>query len=157
MIISEKANTIGAYAFYSIDKATKEKTLIMKKKNTITNTCLNTSALVFIGTFPIDNIVRYCALGTDNTTPAVSDTTLGTEVHRTYYVARDNPSNGVVTIDFYVTDSDYSGTIEEVGIFGGNSAGASADSGVLLSHVLWSYTKSANEELLIQYSITFSQ
>jgi hypothetical protein len=157
LIISEKANTIGTYAFYSINKATKKKTLITKKRNTITNTCLNTSALVFIGTFPVDNIVRYCALGTDNTTPTTSDPTLGTEVHRTYYVARDNPSNGVVTIDFYVTDSDYSGAIEEVGIFGGNSAGASVDSGVLLSHVLWSYTKSASEELLIQYSITFSQ
>ena len=155
--IQEKTNCIGTYAFYSIDKKTRNKTLICKKRNTITNVCLNVSALVFLGTFPTDNIVRYVALGTDNTTPTASDTTLGTEVHRSYYVANSNPSSGVVTIDFYITTDDYSGTIEEVGIFGGNSATASADSGILLSHVLWSYTKSSAEELLIQYTITFSQ
>lgn len=156
MELIDKPKILGTYAFYSIDKNTKEKTLICKKKNIITSTCLNNTALSFIGTYPTDNIVKYCAVGTDNTAVTASDTTLGTEIHRSYYVARSNPSNGVVTVEFYITESSVT-TIEEVGIFGGNSATSSANTGVLISHVLWDYDKSASEELLIQYTITISQ
>lgn len=147
---------LGTYKFFSIDKKTRHKKIVGFRKNIITNACLNNTALSFIGTYSVSNIIKYCAVGTDNTAVAATDKTLGTEVHRSPYVARANPSSGVVTIDFYITDAGVT-TIEEVGIFGGNTASQYADTGVLISHVLWDYDKSASEELLIQYTITISQ
>ena len=156
MKLTQSPKIFGTYKFFSIDKKTKYKKMIGFRKNIITNTCLNNTALSFIGTYPTDNIIKYCAVGTDNTAVAATDTTLGAEVHRSPYVARSNPTNGVVTIDFYITDTGVT-TIEEVGIFGGNTASQYSDTGVLISHVLWDYDKSSSEELLIQYTITISQ
>lgn len=100
--------------------------------------------------------IKYLAIGDDNTAVTASDITLGNEVHRSYYVLRERSSQKIITTEFYITDSEFNGTIEELGIFCGNEASDTTDSGNLLSHVLWSYSKSSSEELLVQYVLTIS-
>lgn len=145
----------GIYKFFSIENGIKR--AIDVKHNTIMNPCINQVAKAFIGYSLVDNYsIKWLAIGDDDTAITGNETTLVNEVFRTQYISRVNPSNGVVLGDFYITDSEYSGDIEEVGIFGGDGAISTEDSGGLVSRVLWSYTKSSSEEILIEYQLTIT-
>jgi len=92
--------------------------------------------------------IKYLALGTDNTAVTDSDTTLGTEIFRT--APTTGPSNtdtGEVTSEFVVLDSEAVATIEEIGIFAGSTATAAADSGTLVSRILWNKVKTNTMEI----------
>lgn len=75
-------------------------------------------------------IIRYCAVGTDNTTPTVNDTGLGAEVGRTgtTYTAEalTRPSDGVYEITRYVEfDFDQgNGNLTEWGFSSSSSVGS---------------------------------
>ena len=130
---------------------------IDEKHNVITTPCLNRLAMACVAyVFGSHYSIKYLAIGDDNTTVTAADTVLGNEVFRTQYVTRGNTSSKVAQGDFYITATDYTGDIEELGIFGGTSATSTADSGGMFSHVNWSYTKSSAEELLIEYQVTVS-
>jgi hypothetical protein len=151
MQVREKGGVYGEYRFFSIDPITKHRKPIGVKKNLIMDDTLNYIAKTFIGVYPTQCVVKRCCIGDDNTTPTAADEDLVSTVLCMEYISRSNPSNGVALLEFYIGRDDYVGDIEEVGIFGGfNSA-------ILLSRVLWSYTKSDAEEILIQYTITFSR
>jgi hypothetical protein len=125
--------------------------------NLITNICLESEAKIFMGIAP--NLwIKYMAIGDDNTAVAATDTTLGSEVFRTAYVSQAYSATGIVTSEFYITDTDANGEdIQELGIFAGNTATATADTGRLISHVLWNYgTKASGIELLISRIDTIS-
>ncbi len=57
---------------------------------------------------------------------------------------------GEILNEFQALDSEAVATIQEIGIFGGSTATASADTGTLLSRVLWNKTKSNSEELIFR-------
>lgn len=145
----------GLYRFYSIKNGNKK--LIDEKHNLIMDAVHISVATSFIGHNPTPSYqIKHLAIGTGTTPPVGTDTTLETEVFRMPFVVQDNPSPKVITTDFYITDSDYVGDIEEVGIFGGWASTDSANTGQLVSRVLWSYTKSSGEELLVEYQLTIS-
>lgn len=97
---------------------------------------------------------NYGALGTDNTTPANGDTTLGTETYRKATSSATNASNVAYLSNFY-TATEVTGTFEEAGWFIDGSA--AADSGELLSHFLTgSITKSSTETLTVESELTFT-
>jgi len=125
--------------------------------NLITNICLESEAKIFMNVSP-NLAIKYLAIGDDNTAVAATDTTLTNEVFRTSFVSQLYTTTGIVTTEFYITDSDANGEdIQELGIFAGNTATAIADTGRLISHVLWSYgTKSSGIELLISRIDTIS-
>lgn len=152
MNINNKIKVIGKYEIFENGKKIKE------FKNIITNLLLDEMIGILAGYVPnID--IRYLGIGTDNTAVTASDTLLGAEYYRSFYIARGltaPPTYGEVVTDFYITSGEGNTTIEELGIFGGNTANASIDTGVLISHVLWSYTKTSAVELLIRYTVTLS-
>lgn len=145
----------GLYRMYSIKDYVKKQ--VGEEHNLIMDACLNQVGKGFIGYSVFSDYgFQYLAIGDDNTPPGSADDTLGNELFRTPFVTTANPSEKIVTADFYITDTDFSGDIEEMGLFGGGDATSSADSGNLISSVLWSYTKSSSEELVIEYELTIS-
>ena len=115
-------------------------------KNRITNTALD--AIVNI----LDNIdpdldIKFLAIGTDNTPLDDNDTQLGNEIFRTQFLTSDNDAIGQFTTTFAVLDGEAVATWQEIGIFVGDSATTSPDTGTLLSRILFSRVKTALEEI----------
>lgn len=103
-----------------------------------------------------DTKIKYLALGTSGTTPATSDTHLGAEAFRKAATSYSTVTNGVVT-NTYLAPGDAVGVnIAELGWFAGPTATASANSGVLVAHTLYSHTKTNTESIQIQRTDTFS-
>lgn len=97
--------------------------------------------------------ITHCALGSNAAAPANGDTQLGTEVYRNAIASITNASNvGYATGFFGATET--SGTYNEAGIFS-NGTGT-ANSGVLLSHVAISITKSTSVTLTLDWTLTIS-
>lgn len=97
-----------------------------------------------------DITIKYLAIGTGNTAITDSDTVLDTEYFRTApSIAPANSGTGEVTTEFRILDNEGNCQIEEVGIFVGAAATGSADSGKLLSRILWSHEKTSSEELTL--------
>lgn len=102
-----------------------------------------------------DTGLTYCAIGTDNTAPAVGDTTLTTEAARLTITSKARTVNAVTYSTFF-TSAQSGYAIEEVGLFGHSTASASADSGEMMNHALVSYDNSAGSyDLTIDVVITF--
>jgi hypothetical protein len=91
--------------------------------------------------------IEYMALGTSNVAIANNQTQLGAEIFRTTPVQFDSLTTGTLTTKFIVLDSEAVGQIEEIGIFGGSTATGTANTGTLISRILWSRNKTANEEI----------
>lgn len=97
--------------------------------------------------------ITHCALGSSGTAVDNGDTQLGTETYRNAIASITNANNiGYATGFFTATET--TGTYAEAGIFS-NGTG-SANSGVIVSHILVSITKSSSETLTMDWTITFS-
>lgn len=145
----------GLYRMYSINKDTGLKEQIDEKHNLIMSDVYTKIANAFKNTYLAYYYkIEHLGIGDDNTTPTTADTALGNETYRVPYVVRQATGVGVMSTEFYITDVEFSGTIEELGIFGGVNSTITAGTGNLLSHVLWSYSKSTSEELLVDYQLT---
>jgi len=97
--------------------------------------------------------VNYVALGTDDTSPAVGDTTLGTETYRNTIASSTNSNNIAYFTGFFTMD-ECTGTYKEAGLF--SDATGVADSGILLSKVAIDVTKDNTETLTIDWTVTIS-
>jgi hypothetical protein len=122
--------------------------LHQKIKNRIMNTVLQQMIRVYQGQNP-DLEIKYLALGTSNTPITDTDTTLGNEIFRTAITEQNEVSLGTLRTEFVILDTEAVGLIKEIGLFGGSTATASANSGTLISRILWSKNKTNNEELNI--------
>jgi hypothetical protein len=91
--------------------------------------------------------IKYLAIGTSSVATTGTETQLGTEVYRIAVTTTNNPSNGVLYTSFTVADADYTGQIEEIGIFCGTTASITVNTGTLLARVLWSHNKVAGENI----------
>lgn len=103
-----------------------------------------------------DNL--YIALGSNTTTPAITDTQLGTEVVRKLQQSTTY-SGAVAYISTFFAATEATGTHREFGLFGNgttSTASASANSGILFSHVATNITVSATETLTVTFQITFA-
>ena len=149
-MIKEKIGASGKFDIYVNGK------LEASISNRLMNAVLDDLAECYQGTAP-DLEIKYLALGTGNTAVTNSDTTLDTEIFRTPVTSQTKTGTGAVQTDFVVLDSEAVASIEEVGIFGGASATASADTGVLISRILWSKVKTNSEELNIVRTDTISR
>lgn len=98
-------------------------------------------------------LITHCALGSSGTAPANADTQLGTEVYRNAIASLSNSANVAFATGFF-NAAETSGTYAEAGIFS-NGTGT-ANTGVLVSHVALSVTKSTSETLTLDWSFTLS-
>ena len=115
-------------------------------KNQITNTALD--AIINI----LDNIdpnldIKYLAVGTDGTALDPDDTTLGTEIFRASFDTSNKTATGEFTTTFTIFDSEAVGSWKEIGIFCGDSATSTADTGIMLSRILYSRDKTNSEQI----------
>ena len=115
--------------------------------NRVMDATLDVLANTLVGT--ASNIqIKYLAIGTGSTAITDTDATLDTEIFRTAPVSGPtNVSTGQIETEFVVLDTEAVAQIEEIGIFVGTTATGSADSGTLLSRILWSKIKTSQEEI----------
>jgi hypothetical protein len=98
--------------------------------------------------------LTYHAIGTDNTTPTVSDTALNTEASRKLWTSKTRLGNVISFGAFYLA-SESSFAITECGVFGGSLATATLNTGALFSHYLQSYDNSGGAvDLTFEYELT---
>lgn len=105
------------------------------------------------------SFITYVALGTSSTTPTIADTLLGAEVFRKKVTSYTNgASPGEVLVNMYLSPNDGNGyDIEEVGFFGGTSAGPGANTGILVAHGLFTHNpKVITESIQFQLDLIFS-
>lgn len=113
------------------------KTQIVKRRlhfrNLITDAGLN---FYFTGTTQLLQMMSWCAVGTDSTAPAVSQTALGAEISPSS-THRTNSDGGIADVHTYVGASDYwsrkfvrrfleaqaNGNLTEFGLFNANTGG----------------------------------
>lgn len=123
-------------------------------KNMITNAGLAAMAKAMAG---IDSLeVKYLAIGSSSAAVAATQTKLGNETGR-FAVASRGASGAVATTVFNILAGEGIGQIEELGIIVGDDATGEADTGTLLSRVLWSHDKSNSEEITITRTDTFGR
>ncbi|MCK5236281.1 MAG: hypothetical protein KAR06_04770 [Deltaproteobacteria bacterium] len=101
-----------------------------------------------------DGEIKYMALGDDNTAPALGDTTLGNETFRKAMTTQAEGSVTSLVSTVYVAPAENTVQIEEIGWFAGAAAGAGADSGIMVSRILYSRLKTALESLQIERTDT---
>jgi hypothetical protein len=104
-----------------------------------------------------DPTITYFALGSNSTSPTVSDHALGNETFRKSITGWSATTDGVILINVYVGPNDAVGLdIEEVGVFGGDSASSDANTGVMIGRGLWSHSNKLNtESFQLQLTLTF--
>lgn len=113
-------------------------------KNLIMDTVLEQMAAQLEG-IDSDLEIKYCALGTGTTAPVGSNTKLVTEYYRSYRTDLFE-FNAEVVSEFVFLVGEGTGSVEEIGIFGGAGASASANSGTLIARFLYDRVKTANDE-----------
>jgi len=100
--------------------------------------------------------ITYCALGTGTTAPAKTNTGLQTEHARKLISGREY-LNEVFTGTTYFTTSEANGTLREAALFGngvGRIASSTPGSGQIYARTAINRTKSANDTLTLQWSVT---
>ena len=122
------------------------------------NLCVKAGRNVFAGILngetTYTGIINYGCLGTSSTAVADTDTQLGAEVKRKAVATRTRV-NDQVTLDFYYSKSDVSGTFEEFGMaIDGTS---SANTGQLFNRLLTGgWTKSSAEALTVSCQVNIN-
>ena len=154
---SEKTTLSGKWKF--IIQEENGNTRIIEKTNVLPTVGRVAMAKQLAGTNTTvmgDNL--YIACGNDATAPVVADTVLGNETTRKAVSSATNLSVvGIISTFFAVGEA--TGTHQEFGLFGdgdASTASASADTGILYSHVTQAVTISATETLTVEFSINFA-
>lgn len=127
---------------------------IIENHNLVTTVGLTSMAGALRGN-TLKGYITYCAVGTDNTTPVLADTVLGTEIARKLVSVRSN-TLGVASFQTFYNTSEANGSIEEAGLFGDSTATATADSGTLFCHTLFSRVKTSSETLTLTWTVTIA-
>ena len=143
-MIKEKEKHIGQF---DIKIKNKDGTIEeFTKFNRIMDSILNSMINIFDGITP-DLTIKYLAIGTGSTPITDTDTQLDTEIFRTQFLTSNLTSTGQFTTTYVILDNEAVGTWEEIGIFAGSGATAAANSGTLVSRILFNFNKTALQEV----------
>jgi hypothetical protein len=99
-----------------------------------------------------DGEIKYLAWGSDNTPPALGNAILGSETARKLITSMSEPGDGQLLTITYIAPGDAIAppNIEEFGWFAGVGAGGGADTGIMVSRVLYSRAKTALESIQVE-------
>ena len=149
--VKDNISLKGHYKFTLRDIYTGEER-IFEYENVVTSAAWTMIANNFADATP-DNtmLVNKAALGSSTTTPAISNTQLGTEVYRNNIASKSNAAN-VVSVTAYFNPTETTGTYREAGIFV-DGTGA-ANTGVLVSRVAINITKTSSQTLTLEWTLT---
>lgn len=125
-------------------------------KNRITNAGLNMIRDGILGTVT-DIQLKYLALGDSNI--AIDDTQvqLGNERFRTQFINQNSTGIGKLQSTALVLDTEAVFNIQEIGIFAAAAASSSADTGILVSRILYSRNKTNLESIQFVRTDTFNR
>lgn len=104
-----------------------------------------------------DGEIKYMAVGNDSTAPALAQTTLVNETFRKAITSFSEPADAQLKTTVYIAPTEAIGQIEEIGWFAGVDAGAGADSGIMVSRVLYSRNKTAIESIQVERTDTIAE
>jgi len=150
---SEIVAPVGAVAIILADAITGRIKDVNYVKNLITTAGKTSMAAALQGaTTNNQGIITYCAVGTDGTAPAAGNTDLGTELYRKLISVRSNTANAAL-FQTYFTTGEANGLLLEAGLFG-DDATSTLGSGTLFAHVAISRTKTSNDTLTINWTVT---
>lgn len=97
--------------------------------------------------------ITHLAVGTGANNPAVSDTTLQTELARTTIVGSSNVrTNNALTMEFFFPTTEANGAIKEIGVFLDGTG--TADTGTLFDRALFDVTKTNQNSLTVVFDVT---
>lgn len=122
-------------------------------KNTITNNGLNLLRDSLRGTIT-DAQIKYIAVGSSTTAVLNSDTQLGAEFFRKQVYTRTAVSDGVLQTISILSETEAVAQIEEIGVFAGSTASITANTGIMISRILYSRNKTNLESVQIQRTDT---
>jgi hypothetical protein len=125
-------------------------------KNTITDSGLNMLRETMRGIIT-DAEIKYIAVGTNNTAVSTSDTQLGTEVFRKAVYSKTAVSTGVLQTIAILTETEAVANIQEIGVFAGSTASITANTGIMISRILYNRNKTNLESIQIQRTDTIAR
>lgn len=141
----------GSFKIEARDAETNELLWVKEYKNLLTSVSRLYRSQMLRGTYTFGNNalkINYFALGTGTTTPSVNDTQLAAEAFRKQVTQRLALVFDVQTT-CSIGASEANFHIYEIGVFCGDSATSTANSGTLLSRVLVDIDKNSNMVLNI--------
>jgi hypothetical protein len=124
----------------------------------LTNTVVGLNALRDANKGVVDPEVFYIGLG-DGMPGGSGSTTLTNERFRKKITTFSAASTGVITAQIYIEPTEAVGiVVSEIGVFVGDSATSTANSGILLAIGAYSptHTKTSTENMVIPVQITYS-
>lgn len=130
---------------------------VQEMKNLIPNVALNMARDGLYGPGGAQDLeIKVFGIGSNNTAPALTDTQLGTETFRKARTSQSKPGTGQQTYVQYIDPTEAIGVIEEFGWFAGAAAQVGvANSGILVSRILYSRVKTGLESIQIERTDTF--
>lgn len=153
--LKENAVGKGRWKFTYRDAKTGKITRIKEYDNLLTDAWLTALLNNSASASPTHTLkILKFALGSDDTAPALADTTLGAESYRNN-VASLTSSGKVLYATGFFSATEFDGTIKEVGLFAG-AATDDPDTGLLVNHAAVDETKSDTESLTIDVTITLA-
>lgn len=118
--------------------------------NKVTDNYLDYLIKTLLGIPPPGMKIKYLALGSQGGDLGDNPVKLGDEIFRTQYTAEpEMTSTGAVRTEFVVLAAEAIGEIKEIGIFAGDAATTAFNSGILISRIPWTYTKTGSDEITI--------
>lgn len=101
--------------------------------------------------------IKAVEVGTSDTAPALTDTTLGASfLHREAIIDTAKPADGQTWCMAYFAPADAIGLIEEIAWFAGALANGQ-DTGIMISRVLYTRNKTTAESLQIERTDTIAE
>lgn len=147
MKIKERTGFKGAYTIQAIDANTGVVKKIWHIENQLTEINQSIRSQMLAGTYTSGNDaleIKYFAFGTGTTQPTASDTQLEAEIYRKQVTQLMQSSAGVVTSVVSLGSLECNYHIKEIGVFCGPSATGTANTGTMLSRVLFDVDKNTN-------------
>ena len=119
-------------------------------KNTITDGGLNLLRdCLYSNT--TDGMIRYVAVGTSSATTLTTATQLTNEIFRKpIYSKATTSATGTIITTTILFETEAVANIQEIGVFAGSTASATANSGIMISRILYSRNKTNIESIQIQ-------
>jgi len=121
--------------------------------NLVTTEGFNVLARILAGDNTYTGNINYTALGTNNASPVLGDTQLGTEVYRKA-VSSASFIGSKANIETFYTATEVNGSFEEYGNF--IDGGVAPNTGRLFNRFTQTLIKSSTETLNVRSEITFS-
>ena len=146
----------GIFEVYIKTSGSNEFILDKTIQNTVVDSGLNLLREALRGTVT-DAEIKYIAVGTSSASVTTSDTQLGAEIFRKAVFSKSIVGVGQVQTIAILDDMEAVANIQEIGVFAGSTASVTANSGIMISRILYSRNKTNLESLQIQRTDTIAR